>query len=145
MEIQIRNQPVTFDLYGFSGIAADRNYGKAGSQLGGKMWDIVRSRNLKHKGINHWVYESGNKMFVGVELEETPQDEVALEHRTFTLSKYLYARHIGPYHLLKNTYDAMRDTVQKQGMQTMSLSVEIYGHWNSDESKLETEILISVK
>jgi effector-binding domain-containing protein len=143
MNITIHRQPRSFHLYGFSGVAHDGHYGKTGKELMDRLWTIVRERQLKHKGINHWVYEPGDHMFTGVELEQAPED-TGLESKHFTLPAYAYGKHIGPYHLLKDAYAAIRKELADRGLTPGHPSLEIYGHWNSDESKLETEILISV-
>jgi hypothetical protein len=39
----------------------------------------------------------------------------------------------------------MRDKIKGMGFETGFPYVEIYGHWTKDESKLETELLMSLK
>jgi hypothetical protein len=39
----------------------------------------------------------------------------------------------------------MRDELKIRGFDTCLPYVEIYGHWTNDETRLETELLISLK
>jgi hypothetical protein len=39
----------------------------------------------------------------------------------------------------------MTDEIKRRGFETTLPYVEIYGHWNNDESKLETELLMCLK
>ena len=39
----------------------------------------------------------------------------------------------------------MRDELKNKGLDATLPYIEIYGHWTIDESKLETELLISLK
>ena len=57
----------SIELYGLSGVAVNQNWANTGMSLGNNMWQEVKSKNLNHLGINVWVYESANKMFVGVD------------------------------------------------------------------------------
>jgi hypothetical protein len=38
----------------------------------------------------------------------------------------------------------MKDEIKQRGFETALPYIEIYGHWTNDESKLETELLMSV-
>ena len=52
---------------------------------------------------------------------------------------------MGPYHLIKQVGQVMRDELEKESIEIISPYVEIYGHWTNDETKLETELLMAVK
>ena len=97
MNVEIINEPLTIELYGFGGVAANRNYGETGMRLMNKMWGLVKSNHLKNKGVNIWVYENQN-MFTGVELYEPLENNPGLEFKKVTLLKYARCKHIGPYH-----------------------------------------------
>jgi len=142
MDVEIVNKEFNLTIYGFSGTAVGKNYGDTGFKLMNKMWDKIRSNSLKHKGINVWVYEPDERMFTGVELEEAPVNDTGLELKKISMSKYAYYKHIGPYSGLANAYSKMRSYLAANGLKTSFPGLEIYGHWNQDESKLETEILM---
>ena len=145
MNVEIINKNLRLDLYGFSGIAMNKDYTGTAFQLMDKMWKTVKSNNLKNKGINIWVYEQDEKVFTGVELNETPQHDSGLEQKSIILIKYAYYKHIGPYNLIKQAGKQMTDELEKRGFETDLPYIEIYGHWTNEEAKLETELLMSLK
>jgi len=144
MDVEIINKAFNLTLYGFSGTAVNKNYGETGFRLMNKMWEKVRSNSLKHKGINVWVYGDHEEVFAGVELEDTPQTDTGMEVKQVSLAKYAYYKHIGPYSGLAQAYAKMRAYLAENNLKAVSPGVEIYGHWNQDESKLETEILMGL-
>src|SRR5882724_4477063 len=100
MNIEIINKNFRLDIYGFSGVAINKDYTGTAFRLMDKMWRIVKTNGLKHKGINIWVYEPNEKVFAGVELNVTPIHDTELEQKNINLIKYAYYKHIGPYDLL---------------------------------------------
>src|SRR5258706_2463365 len=110
-----------------------------------KMWQTVKTKELENKGMNIWVYETNEKVFAGVELYNSPNPDTGLEHKVVNLPNYAYYKHIGPYNLIKQAGQNMRDELKNQGFETSFPYVEIYGHWTNDETKLETELLMSLK
>jgi predicted transcriptional regulator YdeE len=110
-----------------------------------KMWQVVKSNNLKTKGLNIWVYEPNDKVFAGVELDSLTRQDTGLEHKSVVLEKYAYYKHVGSYNLIKQVGQSMKDELTKRGLENRSPYVEIYGHWNNDETKLETELLMCLK
>ena len=145
MKVEIINKNFTLDIYGFSGIAVNKDYAGTAFKLMDKMWQTVKAKELKHKGINIWVYEANEKVFAGVELFDSPNHNVELEHKVVDIAKYAYYKHIGPYNLIKQAGQNMRDELKNEGFQASFPYVEIYGHWTNDENKLETELLMSLE
>jgi hypothetical protein len=145
MQVEIINKNFTLDLYGFSGIAINKDYAGAAFKLMDKMWQTVKTKQLQNKGINIWVYDENEKVFAGVELYNSPGSDMGLEHRIVHLTNYAYYRHVGPYHLIKRAGQGMKDELTRRGFETELPYVEIYGHWTNDENKLETELLMSLK
>lgn len=145
MNIEIKNTPLSITLFGFSGTARNNDYAGKAFQLMDKMWNIVKGQNLKNKGINIWVYEPNHMVFAGVELENPTVTSTGLEKKQVHLSKYAYFKHIGPYNLIKQAGSKLTDELKKRGLETTLPYIEIYGHWGPDESKLETELLMSIK
>ena len=144
MHTEIINKPFQVTIHGFSGIAANKDYAGTAFRLMDKMWKIVKSNGLKNKGLNIWVYESGNMVFAGVELEAKPEPSLGLEEKTVLLNRYAYYKHIGPYQLIKQAGTAMTDEIKQQGLTTGLPYIEIYGHWTNDDTKLETELLMNL-
>lgn len=143
--MEVINKNFDLDIYGFSGAAANKDYVGTAFKLMDKMWQIVKSINLANKGLNIFVYEEDEKVFAGVELNDTPDNSTGLERKSITLTKYAYHKHIGPYSLIKQAGQSMRDELRSQGLETYLPYIEIYGHWTSDESKLETELIMCLK
>ncbi len=145
MNLEIIDKRLSLDIYGFSGTAMNKDYSGTAFRLMDRMWQIVRSNGLKNKGLNIWVYEQNEKVFAGVELEGSPTQIMDLEQKTVTLIKYAYHKHIGPYNLIKQAGQNMANDLKDRGFATTLPYVEIYGHWTNDETKLATELLMSLK
>ena len=145
MTVEIISNPLNIDVYGFSGTAIGKDYAGTAFKLMDKMWKIVKSNNLKNKGLNIWVYEPDEKVFAGIELESLPSHDTGLERKSIALKKYAYFKHVGPYNLIRQAGLAMKDELKKKGLQISDPYIEIYGHWTSDESKLETELLMCIE
>src|SRR5262245_59447508 len=107
MPLEIINKSLHVNLYGFAGKVINKNYGAAGKPLMDAMWQQVKSKGIKNKGINYWVYEKGDMLFTGVELEEELPAGSPLELKKITLPRYAYWKHMGPYSQLKEAYNNM--------------------------------------
>ena len=145
MNTQIINNPFSITIYGFSGIAINRDYSGKAFQLMDKMWNIVKGKGIKNKGKNIWVYEPDHMVFAGVELEDISDNSSDLEMKQIALAQYGYYKHTGPYQLIKQAGTKMTEEIRQKGFETILPYIEIYGHWDNDESKLETELLMCIK
>jgi len=143
MNTQIINTPKTITIYGFGGISPAGQYAATAFKLMDKMWQVIKAEGLKNAGLNTWVYEDGHRVFAGVELNETPA-QTNLETKSITLCKYAYYKHIGPYNQIGQSGKNMTAEIHNLGFETVLPYIEIYGHWTSDESKLETELLMQL-
>jgi hypothetical protein len=144
MDIKI-NEDFKLDIYGFSGVAQNKDYVRTAFQLSDAMWHVVKGNGLNHKGKNIWVYESNEKVFAGVELNDLPAPNTELEQKSILLLKYAYYKHVGPYHLIKQSGQKMIAELKSSGLELDGPYIEIYGHWTNEEMKLETELLMSLK
>jgi len=145
MNLEIIDKHLNLEVYGFSGTANDKDYSGTAFKLMDKMWKTVKSNNLKNKGLNIWVYEPNEMVFAGVELESPSTHDTGLEHKSIALKKYAYYKHIGPYHLIKHSGQLMREELKSRGFDIVMPYIEIYGHWTNDETKLETELIMTLK
>jgi effector-binding domain-containing protein len=145
MNVEIINKPFRLDIYGFSGIAKNKDYTGTAFRLMDKMWQIVKANKLKNKGLNIWVYEPGEKVFAGVELYESPKADTGIEQKSITINKYAYYKHIGPYNLIRQVGQNMRDELKNRGFEICYPYIEIYGHQADDVTKSETEFLLCLK
>ena len=144
VDIQIVTTDLKLNIHGFSGTAINKDYGGTAIGLMDKMWNVIKANGIKNKRLNIWVYESNEKIFTGVELDDN-NSETGLEEKNILLTKYAYYKHIGPYSLIKQTGQNMVRELKNRGFESSLPYIEIYGHWTNDESKLETELLISLK
>ena len=147
MEIEIITRKFQLDIYGFGGIATNKDYTGTAFKLSGKMWDVIKINSIKNKGKNIWVYETTDKVFAGVELENptTDRDNFGLEKMTIDVEKYAYYKHVGSYSLLKHIGQSMTNELTKRGFGILLPYIEIYGHWTKEESRLETELIMCLK
>jgi effector-binding domain-containing protein len=147
MDIEIITENLQLDIYGFGGIALQKDYVGTAFKLSAKMWELVKAGGIKNKGKNIWVYETGARVFAGVkwEIHTTDNNNYGLEKITIHMEKYAYFKHIGPYNLIKQTGENMKSELTKRGFEVILPYIEIYGHWTSDETKLETELLMCLK
>ncbi|MES1181865.1 MAG: hypothetical protein ABUL44_03630, partial [Flavobacterium sp.] len=90
MDLEIIDQPFQLTVYGFSGVAVNKDYVGTAFKLSGKMWETVKAKQLKNKGKNIWVYEPHEMVFAGIELEQDQQHETPLEQKNILLPKYAY-------------------------------------------------------
>ncbi|WP_431215090.1 hypothetical protein ACQ86N_10375 [Puia sp. P3] len=145
MTVEIFNRNFTLSLHGFSGIARNGEYVPTAFQLMDRMWKIVKSNGLKNQGLNVWVFESGDRVFSGVELIDTPAQALGLEQKIINLTKYASYKHIGPYSLIKRAGQSMRQELVKMGYEPGMPYIEIYGHMSEDENLLETDLFVALK
>ena len=80
-----------------------------------------------------------------MELIDAPGKDTGLEKKEVLLHKYAYYKHVGPYHLIKLRGTEMGTELRGMGFVTVLPYIEIYGHWSNDETKLETELLMSLE
>ena len=147
MEIEIVTRELRLNIFGFGGTAWNKDYAATAFRLSGKMWDVVKSHHIKNKGKNIWVYNASDTVFAAVELEDAAisGDKHGLETTTLILPKYAYFKHIGPYSMIGQTGQNMRNELGKRGFEVTLPYVEIYGHWTKDETQLETELQMCLK
>src|SRR6476660_2811725 len=114
MNVEIINKDLSLNIYGFSGTAINKDYTGTAFKLMDKMWQIVKSNNIKNKGTNVWVYEQDQHVFAGVELNDVPNIDTGLERKSIKLGKYAYYKHIGPYNLIKHAGQKMTEELKSK-------------------------------
>ena len=62
MNIEIITKKFQLDIYGFGDIATNKDYVGTAFKLSSKMWEIIKTNGLKNRGMNIWVYETGDKV-----------------------------------------------------------------------------------
>jgi effector-binding domain-containing protein len=149
MEIEIVDKPIRFRLHGRTSSVDNHCYGEVGCRLMNEMWNAVKNAKLKTTGINHWVYFTDDRMFVGVEvkLADSATLPEQLEPCEFELTRYSKHVHIGLYKELPQKWRSLKAELAARGEIVTMPSLEVYGHAceGADESKAETTILIGLK
>ncbi|GHM98692.1 hypothetical protein WSM22_01820 [Cytophagales bacterium WSM2-2] len=144
MHIEVIEQPITFDLYGLSAFVQNNDYAKTGKRLMDELWKVIAANKLPHKGINIWAYFANHEMMTAVELKQAVDLTGILEHRMIQLERYAYSKHVGSYQLIPKAYSEMENELAKRGLKHTVPMLEVYGHWQEDERKLETELIWKV-
>ncbi len=149
MNPEIRSMPLNVTLLGAS-LAHDKAkpYGQEIRSLLDRVWPALRGGAVANKGINWVVYDGCDRVFAGIEPESSagPADAAALglERMELRLGRHAWIKHVGPYQQLGTAYAALNQAIADQGLRAGSLRIEVYGHWDRDESKLATELIVEV-
>ncbi len=134
-------------MFGYRGLIKDGIVHASGKPLMDRMWREVQDHRIKTTGINHWVYLPDSLIFTGVELKEPTTDVGTLgtlEMLNVSLERYVKHLHVGPYSTLGATWMQLMEELKKRCEKSEYPNLEIYGHWNADEAKCETTILIGL-
>lgn len=146
MSPEIRTTPLCVTLTGVSlRHDAARTYGHEYRMLLDRLWPAIKAGAVRHKGINWGVYGPEERVFAGVEAETADHAAAGLESISVRLDRYAWGKQIGPYQLIPGAYAALHSFITARGLVHGWPQIEIYSHWTSDESKLETELLIPVR
>jgi|CXWL01.1.fsa_nt_gi effector-binding domain-containing protein len=149
MQPEIRTVPLGYTIFGHS-LRHDpaKRFGEEIMTLLNRVWPVLKANNIPNDGINRVVYEGDCSVFAGVVLgagAEAMPGAAGLVRKTVRLTRYAVWKHIGPYHLISATGAAMTKALESAGHRTGWPMVEVYGHWTSDESKLETETFVELR
>ncbi len=100
------------------------------------------------KNRNHWnqslVYLPGSQIFTGVELKDAGGEFGTLERLEVSLERYARYLHVGPYSAVGAIWPQFISALKQRGEVLQYPNVEIYGHWDADEAKCETTLLIGL-
>ncbi len=145
MEIEIHHQPIHFDLYGIAQKVTEHSYAVTGRKMMDRLWNEIKLHSYPHKGINIWAYLPDQIMMTAVEMKTPLQHLNGLEFKYVEFTKYAYYKHIGSYSLISEAYTQMAQELDSRGIQHHIPMVEIYGHWQPDETKLVTELIWQIE
>ena len=145
MTLEIRDVPYQKRLYGISiPVLSGQKPGEVMFSAMDALWSILRANAVPNAGVNHILYTAGTSVFAGVEIESSPDPALGLERIDVQIPRYAYYRHAGPYNQLGDVYRSVYEQIDSMHLAAGPLSLEIYGHWDADPSKLVTEILIGL-
>ncbi len=86
--------------------------------------------------------KAGATMLVGV-LDRQPgaaDPDVKAAH--VPGGRVITAAHIGDYGQMRTTYDALHAAVKAKGLRRAPMSLEIYGDWSDDPTKVRTDLYL---
>lgn len=127
------------------------NLVKAAMGSSDQVWAFLGEHpEISHPGTNIWLYRSpgsdepnsgkGLHMEAGAEVHSEFKSDGPVVCRQTPGGQVATVKHIGPYSGMGESHTAIRDWCQANHKTLSGTSWEVYGHWNEDESKLETEI-----
>ena len=125
--------------------AASHELSKVVPAACGTVWNVIRSQQVAGAGRHVAVYlDCQINLEVGVELDGpfAGHGEVVISATPPGL--VATTTHYGPYHLLGDAHESIRQWCAAKGHVLAGPNWEVYGHWkdewNSDPSKICTEV-----
>jgi effector-binding domain-containing protein len=117
--------------------------------LGSPVWNYIRANGIRSGGHNVVVYfPTGTEEF-GVEIGADVLAAFEGGDNVFCSATpagmAATTRHVGPYSRLSEAHTALVAWCKEHRHQRTGVSWEVYGHWNDDPAKLETDIFLQVK
>jgi effector-binding domain-containing protein len=107
----------------------------------GEVWAFIRGSAIPHHGLNLALYLDGAiHLECGVLVLQPFTDSGSVVCSSTPSGRVATATHVGPYHRLGETHQAILDWCVAQGHTLAGPSWEIYGHWNDDSAKLQTDV-----
>jgi effector-binding domain-containing protein len=111
----------------------------------GQVWSVIRSQQLSGAGRHVAVYlDAQINLEVGVELDRpfTGHGEVVASATPSGL--VATTTHFGPYHLLHQAHEAIRQWCEASGHVLAGPNWEVYGHWKDEWNRDPTKIITDV-
>ena len=111
----------------------------------GTVWEAVRDKKITGAGRNLAIYlDDEINLEVGVELGTPLVAKGVITSSTIPAGPVATAVHVGPYNLLAEAHQAIRQWCDNHGFKRAGPNWEIYGHWESDwnthPEKIRTEV-----
>lgn len=111
----------------------------------GVVWNVVRARKIMGAGRHIAVYLDGQiNLEVGVELDAPFAGDGEVVASATPSGPVATTTHSGPYGLLHEAHEAIRQWCRANGQTFAGPSWEIYDHWkdewNSDPARIRTEV-----
>jgi effector-binding domain-containing protein len=112
-----------------------------------QVWEFLRRHDgLRTDGHNVFLYHhprSGDAMDIdfGVQVVRSFEGEGDVRCAETPAGETASAVHVGPYDQLRQTHEAVHAWAAAHSRAFAGQSWEIYGDWNDDPSKLETQVV----
>jgi effector-binding domain-containing protein len=107
------------------------------------VWAFLRQSDLRTDGHNIMVYRNNvpNLEFeVGVQVTRTFEPSGAVVPSTLPFGRAAHTIHIGDYAALGKAHDAIARWCRTNGCTPSGTRWEVYGDWEEDPAKLQTDI-----
>jgi len=114
------------------------------------MFDVayawLKNAPVQQVGHNYALYDSGAGrdlvVRVGFPVSGPFLDSPSVKCVPLVAGRAARAVHVGPYSDLHRTYAELHAWCRRQGLRIGSQSWEVYGDWQADPSRLETELYL---
>lgn len=110
----------------------------------GDVWNFIRAAKIAGAGRLVALYTGGTLAALDVECgAEVAGPFVSDGHVVPSATPggpVAVATHYGPYHLLGQAHNAVREWCQAQCLTLAGPNWEVYGHWTDDPAKLHTDV-----
>lgn len=144
MDVEIRSEPVEFDLYGLEGKVAGHDYAGTGTRLMGELADKLKAAGIPYKGVECWVYDTSTTVFVGSCFDDPSSVREILTHKHPQLARYLYYKYKGPYEGLGEVHAGLEKEMAGRGLAEAGPRIEKYGRWTEDPQQRVTEVFVGL-
>ncbi len=111
----------------------------------GEVWSFVRSAGLPRPGRHLALYsDAQGSVEVGVEVSGPLVGNGRVHCSRLPAGPVATTLHLGPYQLLRDAHEAIRQWCDERNHRCSGVSWELYGHWqdswNTDPSKIRTDV-----
>lgn len=114
-------------------------------QACGEVWTALKENHVAGAGRLVAVYFDGvMNLEIGAEVPESFSATASLIRSETPKGWVLTTTHFGPYDQLPGAYDALNQYCASESHSSTGVYWEIYGHWDSDPSKLRTDVFCQV-
>lgn len=125
--------------------SGEQSFAEAGMSLMEKLEPALKSVDVKRNDVIHWVYDSPNDLFVGVEITDERMDAPeGVEYRYINCHRRLEYEHVGPYEELPGVWEALLAEVESLEETRLGPDLEIYTHHVDDPSQRRTTVMIGL-
>jgi len=142
--MKIVNTPIKIQVLGVE-LQHDpaRTYGEEimGEKGLGYVWSRIPRPKPESIGRNVAVYDRDGKLIIGVECTDENLQLEGLRNLSITVNDHICYIQQGPYAQFPDSYAQIKDFLAANAWEGGYPTIEIYGHWEEDESKLTVEIL----
>jgi effector-binding domain-containing protein len=117
--------------------------------LGSPVWNYLRTHGIKSGGHNIVVYfAEGRPEFrveIGADVLAPFEGSDGVVCSATPGGRVATTRHTGPYSGLSEAHSAILTWCAENRHSRTGVSWEVYGHWNDDPAKLETDVFYQLR